>query len=152
MLPLLLSIELVPQTAWYTNVRSHVSQKTWDVIRSKCYAQANYVCELCGDVGQNQGVRHSVECHEIWAYDNTKHTQTLTGLIALCPRCHKTKHVGLAQLKGEEEIVIKQLMKLNNMARHEAITYIKQSFEIWRNRSQFEWLLDIEYLQSYCLL
>ena len=64
-----LTIELVPQTSWYTNVRSNVSKEQWDVIRKKCYAQANNVCEICGDTGKNQGYKHNVECHEIWEYN-----------------------------------------------------------------------------------
>jgi len=80
-----LTIELVPSTAWYSNVRSNVSKEVWDIIRKKSYAKANYKCEVCGDVGTNQGVGHKVECHEIWHYDDDSHTQTLTGLISLCP-------------------------------------------------------------------
>lgn len=144
-----LTIELVPKTAWYTNVRSNVTQAEWDVIRKKCYAQASHKCEICGDVGTNQGVKHKVECHEIWHYDDENHTQTLTGLIALCPNCHKSKHVGLAQIKGEEDIVINQLMSVNGMTEDEAVKYIDESFEVWSKRSKSEWELNISYLEEY---
>mgnify|MGYP001580783144 CR=1 FL=1 len=144
-----LTIELVPKTAWYTNVRSNVSKQEWDTIRKKCYKNANYKCEICYDVGQNQGVKHPVECHEIWDYDDKTKKQTLKGLISLCPYCHKTKHVGLAQINGEEEIVLKQLMKVNNISRKEAEEYINRSFSIWKTRSNFKWELDITYIQKY---
>ena len=144
-----LTIELVPRTAWYSNVRSNVTQQEWDVIRKKSYENASHKCEICGDVGTNQGVKHKVECHEIWEYNDESYIQKLTGLISLCPNSHKTKHVGLAQIKGEEGIVINQLMKVNEMTEEEAIEYIEQSFEVWGERSEYDWELDISYLEEY---
>lgn len=41
-----LTIELVPSTAWYSNVRSNVTQAEWDVLRKECYKKAGYVCEI----------------------------------------------------------------------------------------------------------
>lgn len=145
-----LTIELVPKTAWYSNVRSNVTASKWDAIRKKSYSIANNKCEICGDVGKNQGVKHNVECHEIWEYNDKTKEQKLTGLISLCPFCHKTKHVGLAQIKGEEEIVIKQLIKVNKMTRQEAKDYIRTAFEVWLERSKYEWKLDITMLDDYC--
>jgi Zn finger protein HypA/HybF involved in hydrogenase expression len=143
-----LTIELVPKTSWYSNVRSNVTTAQWDSIRKKCYARAKFKCELCGDVGTNQGFKHPVECHEIWHYDDEKLIQKLNGLIALCPNCHSVKHIGLSQLKGRGEIAIQQLMKVNNMTREEAYSYIKKSFELWSKRSQFDWTLDISELDK----
>lgn len=147
--PIKLTIELVPKTAWLTNVRSKVTAPEWDKIRKKCYKAAGYVCEICKDVGKNQGVRHDVECHEIWHYDDKEKTQTLTGLIALCPWCHKVKHAGLASVNGEMHIVIDQLMKVNSMSRSEAERYVDECFEQWQERSKHKWSLDIEYLDKY---
>ena len=89
----LLTIELVPSTCWFSNVRDHVSKSIWDKLRKATYRQSNYRCEICGD----RGSKHPVECHEIWHYDDDKYIQTLTGLTALCPDCHRVKHIGLAQ-------------------------------------------------------
>lgn len=144
-----LSIELVPKSCWYSNVRSNVSEEEWDIIRKKCYKNAGNICEICGKTGKNQGYNHNVECHEIWNYDDKKYIQKLTGLIALCPFCHKTKHVGLAQMNGEEDIVINQLMKVNNISKSEVEKYINDSFLIWLDRSDEEWELDISYLDEY---
>lgn len=140
-----LTIELVPQTSFYTNVRSNVTKKEWDVIRNKCYTDANHKCEVCGGVGK----KHAVECHEVWQYDDETHTQTLVGLVALCPSCHRVKHAGLAQVNGLINLVVKQLMKVNNMSFEAAIKYIDNSFDIWEKRSKFEWKLDITYLNNY---
>jgi hypothetical protein len=144
-----LTIELVPKTCWYSNVRSNVTKNEWDIIRKKSYELANNQCEICGDVGKNQGVNHNVECHEIWEYDDLNKIQKLIGLISLCPYCHKTKHAGLAQMNGEENIVINQLIKVNNITRKDAIDYINDSFTIWRERSKHEWTLNISVLNQY---
>lgn len=144
-----LTIELVPSTAWYSNVRSNVTTQEWDKIRRKSYLKADNKCEICGDVGTNQGVKHNVECHEIWEYNDECKIQKLIGLISLCPFCHKTKHTGLAQIKGEINIVIKQLMKVNEMTKKEAKDYIDLSFELFEERSNHDWELDITYLKNY---
>ena len=139
-----LTIELVPKTAWYSNVRSNVSSSEWDILRKDCYVKANHKCEICGGIGH----RHPVEAHEVWEYNNNNKTQTLKRLIALCPNCHKTKHVGLAKIRGEVETVINQLMNVNGMNRCEALEYIDKSFDIWRDRSQHEWELNIDYIKD----
>lgn len=144
-----LTIELVPKTSWYTNVRSQVSKTEWDRIRLKCYQNAGHVCEICGDVGTNQGVRHKVECHEIWEYNDAKRIQKLTGLIALCPNCHIVKHPGLAQINGKESIVFNQLQKVNNMTLEEAVSYLTDSFAIWQARSMHNWTIDTTFLDTY---
>lgn len=147
--PLKLTIELVPKTSWMTNVRSKVTKAEWDKIRRKCYAAAGYVCEVCGNVGTEQGFRHPVECHEIWHYDDENKRQALEGLIALCPYCHKVKHTGLAGIKGEMHIVMDQLMEVNEMTEDEAEDYVNESFMIWRERSAHQWNVDISYLDEY---
>jgi len=144
-----LDIELVPKTAWYTNVRSNVTKAEWDKIRKKSYKNADYKCEICNDTGLNQGYNHPVECHEIWKYNDDTKNQTLTGLVSLCPKCHKVKHPGLAQMKGKMHEVIEQLCKVNDMTPEEAGRYIESSFSIWRERSLHGWLLDISYIEEY---
>jgi len=139
-----LEIELVPKSSWYSNVRSKVSKNEWDLLRKKSYRKANYHCEICGGIG----AKHPVECHEIWKYDDKKHIQKLTGLISLCPTCHKVKHAGLAQRNGEIEIVINQLMKVNNINRNDAKKHIKQSFKKWSERSLYEWDIDTSILNE----
>jgi hypothetical protein len=143
-----LTIELVPRTSWYNNVRSNVSKERWDELRNHCYNKAGHKCEICGSIGKEQGFNHNVECHEIWEYDEYHHVQRLAGLIALCPLCHKVKHAGLAQINGEENLVISQLMKVNNMDEFEAKNYLQDAFLIWDERSVFEWNVDISWLDN----
>lgn len=144
-----LTIELVPQNAWYVNLRSLLTKDQWDQIRKEQYKQAKYVCEICGDSGKNHGYPYPVECHEKWQYDDTNHVQTLIGLIALCPFCHKTKHSGLAQKNNEMNIVVRQLVKVNSMTYREAEIYIHSCFMKWEERSEFSWMTNIEWIKNY---
>lgn len=140
-----LTIELVPTTSWYNNVRSNVSKEKWNIIRTKSYKKANYKCEICNGKGDD----HPVECHEIWDYNDEKNIQKLIGFISLCPNCHKTKHIGLSMLYKQEDIAIEQLMKVNNMTEEEALEYIDKSFEIWHERSNKKWKIEISYIDKY---
>lgn len=138
-----LKIELVPKTCWYSNVRSNVSQARWDQLRKWCYKKAGYKCEICGGVGD----AHPVECHEIWHYDDENLIQKLTGLIALCPNCHKCKHPGLAKINGQfDSIVIPHLMRINNINKTVAYSLVERAFTEYYQRSAFEWELDISYI------
>lgn len=140
---------MIPQSSWYSNVRSNVKPSRWNAIRKKCYALANNKCEICGETGKSYGAKHDVECHEIWQYNDETKEQKLIGLIALCPRCHKVKHIGLTQMRGENEIAIKQLMKVNKMTRQEAWDYIRKAYDKWQERSRYEWKLDTSMLEGY---
>jgi hypothetical protein len=144
-----LTIELVPASSYYNNVRSNVSGEVWNEIRKKSYEFANYKCEICGDTGFNQGYNHSVECHEIWNYDDKNKIQKLIGFISLCPLCHKVKHIGLARVRNEYKIALNHLIKINKITENKAEKYIDKCFDIWNERSQEEWLLDISYIDNY---
>jgi len=137
-----LTIELVPKTSWYSNVRSEVSDREWDAIRKAVYRRADYKCEVCGDTGDE----HPVECHEVWHYDDENHTQRLKRMIALCPDCHQVKHIGYASTQGKGHEAAEHLAKVNDWTLFEAMEYIQDSLEQWRERSQHEWTLDTSIL------
>ncbi|NJO59686.1 MAG: hypothetical protein HC836_15685 [Richelia sp. RM2_1_2] len=101
--------------------------------------------------GLEQGFKHKVECHEIWEFDDQNRTQTLTGFVSLCPMCHKVKHFGLAQLNGEEEMVLKHMMKVNDMRLMEANEIIIQAFVVWKGRSDIQWSVNIDYIDTYLI-
>lgn len=140
-----LTIELVPSTCWYTNVRSNVSPDRWDLIRRSVYRRARYLCEVCG----GKGDQWPVECHEIWQYNDRLHVQTLTGFTALCPACHQVKHIGLAQINGKLDEAIKHFAKANGLKMNEAMDHIDQAFEKCTERSKYSWKLDIRILKRY---
>lgn len=140
-----LTIELIPKTCFYSNVRSKVSTSQWNHIKSIVGSKAYYICQICSGVGP----KHPVEIHEIWDFDDNSLVQKLIGMIALCPLCHCCKHIGLAQIQGKYKKALAHLMKINKISKNKAQEYIKECFIIWEQRSQKEWTLDISILEEY---
>ncbi len=138
----MLTIELVPRTSFYKNLRSELPKELWDKLRRKTYRNANYKCEICGGVGKT----HPVEVHEIWGYDDKNHIQKLKGLVALCPMCHKVKHIGLTIIQGRFDEAELHIRTVNNWTRKQTIDYINEQFAIWKKRSQYVWDIDISWL------
>ena len=139
-----LSIELVPRTSWFSNVRSEVSKIDWDVIRKAAFKKAQHCCEICG----NKGAKWPVECHEIWHYDDDRKIQRLSGFIALCPSCHEVKHMGLSQLKGKGSVALAHLAIVNKWNYIRAKKYVDRQFTVWEERSNHNWELDIKLLEN----
>jgi hypothetical protein len=140
-----LTIELVPQTCWFSNVRSEVSSEAWEKLKRMTFQRANYQCEICS----SRGSQWPVECHEVWHYDDQQRLQTLVGLIALCPACHEVKHMGLANVRGRGTIAAGQLAKVNRWTKEQTQAYITSQFEVWEKRSKYAWQLDIRWLEQF---
>lgn len=145
-----LLIELVPSTSWGDNLRSRLPRETWDRLRKETYQRAGHVCEICGGTGLDQGSEWPVECHEIWEYNDETQVQKLTGLIALCPICHKVKHASRTiSLERWGHIRVHQHLKtVNGWTDNEASQHIDEAFRIWGARSQKPWTLDITWLAT----
>ena len=141
-----LTIELIPSTCHFSNIRTTVTPSEWDKIRFISYANANNKCEICGGNGKEQGYKHNVECHEIWNYDDVNHIQTLTGLISLCVNCHQVKHIGRSIAIGKEKTCFNQLARVNNWTLNQIQEHIKSSFELHKERSKYQWKLDLSLL------
>lgn len=140
-----LTIELVPKTSWFTNLRSELSKEQWDKIRNECYRKAKHKCEVCG----GRGSTHPVECHEIWHYDDKRKIQRLDGVVALCPMCHACKHIGLSINRGMEHECCAHLMRVNKLKTlQEAESMIDAAFETWDKRSRQSWTLDISIVEA----
>jgi hypothetical protein len=143
--PARLTIELVPKTSWYNNVRALVDESGWDRIRRQVYRQADYRCEVCG----GRGPEHPVECHEVWRYDDRTRMQRLVRMIALCPACHQVKHIGFASVKGKGAQARAHLGDVNGWTLEQADAYIDEAFQVWAQRSQGPWTLELEGLRPY---
>lgn len=141
----MLTIELVPQTCWFSNVRDHVDKLTWDRLRRQTYRKANYGCQVCG----GRGPQWPVECHEIWHYDDANHIQKLMGLIALCPHCHEVKHIGLAEINGKRERAEAHLARVNKWTQAQTNEYLAKVWAVWAERSQHQWQLDLTLLEQF---
>lgn len=139
---MLLTLDLVPSTTWYDNLRSRLRPSEWDRLRKATYAAAGHRCEVCGGKGRH----HPVECHERWEYDDDAHVQRLVGLIALCPACHEVKHFGRSQAVGRGAAAFAHLMRVNHWTETQAVDHIAESFALWERRSNIEWTLDTSWL------
>lgn len=140
-----LTVELVPKSCWYENLRSYLDKKDWDLIRKFCYKQAKYRCEICGGVGET----HPIECHEKWSYDDINLIQKLEGVIGLCPECHEVKHSGLAISRGRKQKVINQLCKVNNWSVSKSKSYLTSCFTEYHIRSQKKYKVDYSWLEKF---
>lgn len=137
-----LTVELVPRTCWYSNVRTNVKASEWNKCKAFVRERSGDRCEVCGGRGQ----RWPVECHEVWDYDDEKGIQRLEGLIALCPRCHEVKHIGRAEAIGRLAPAKEHLAKVNKWKPSEVTDYLLSCFALWDVRSGRAWELDISYL------
>lgn len=143
-----LTVELVPKTCHFSNVRTTIKPKEWDKIRFISYEAAGNRCEICKESGKDQGYKHNVECHEIWEYDDENLIQKLIGLISLCPTCHQVKHIGRAMAIGKDKECFAQLAKINKWTPEQIVKHIEDAFIIYRERSQYKWDLDISILND----
>lgn len=136
-----LFVDLVPESCWFTNVRSCVAPADWDRLRKMVYRRAGQQCEICGSKVQ-------MEAHERWAFDDAARTQRLMRLICLCKACHAATHFGLAQLQGRGVQARAHLMTVNSWTDSQADDHIRAAFMLWRERSQFAWELDLSILTA----
>jgi hypothetical protein len=141
----LLTVELVPSTSWFSNLRSELSKEDWDRLRHLVYERAGDRCEVCG----GKGTTHPVECHEVWEYDDKQHIQRLTGLVALCPACHEAKHMGHASSTGRGGSARAHLARINRWSMEDVELYLEAQFEQWARRSQHDWSLDLSWLHRF---
>lgn len=138
-----LAPDLIPRGSFFKNLRAILKPSEWDYIRQATYAKAGHKCEACGDA-----TARVLHCHEVWEYDEASSKQKLVNLVALCPDCHETVHIGLAQVLGRFEQALAHMQKVNGIDRETAETIVEEAFRIWRIRSSRQWTLDVSALDS----
>lgn len=136
-----LFVDLIPRTCWFTNVRTSVHSSDWDRLRNFIYTRANNQCECCH-------AGSPLEAHERWHYDEKNRVQKLVRLVALCRSCHEATHMGLAQIKGRDEIATQHLMKVTGMDRRTADRHIEKAFKLWAERNWINWTLDLSIITN----
>ena len=141
-----LTIELVPQPCWYSNLRTQMTRAMWDHLRELVNAKYNDRCGICQASRQISKV--TLHCHEIWQYEDEKHIQKLTGFIALCEMCHHCKHIGLAGIRALEgrldfNQVVEHFMQVNQCSREEYRAHSKEAGRTWRERNEHTWTTDL---------
>lgn len=139
-----LTVELVPRTAWYSNVRSEVTAAQWEVCKAYTREKSGGKCEVCG----GRGPRWPTEAHEIWHYDHERLVQSLVDIVALCPACHEAKHIGRAEAVGRLPQAMAHLSRVNGWNDIRTNLYLERAFAVWDARSQVDWDLDISFLRT----
>ena len=139
-----LNFELVPDSCWYSNLRSILKPAQWDVVRRDAYARANGRCMICGRPASR------LEAHERWSYDEEKEVQKLEDVIAVCHQCHSVIHIGRTQLMGQEDIAIKHFMRVNKCTYADYIRALGEANAVHRRRNEVgEWKIDLSYLERF---
>lgn len=136
-----LTIELVPSSCWYSNLRNAIGEYAWNKIRKQAYLVAGYRCQVCGAYGK-------LYCHEVWEYDDVKLVQTLVKFTALCDLCHMVKHIGYAQIRAMQgeldfNLVIRHFMQVNRCSREESEKAVALAWQVWDKRSDCDWTCDM---------
>lgn len=139
-----LEFEMVPDSCWYSNLRSILSKKQWDYIKADAKKRANGKCMICGNKTDR------LEAHERWSYNEKTQTQKLEDIVAVCSDCHSVIHIGRTQLKGNEERAEEHYMKVNNCSYAEYRKNLGKANELHRRLNLVsEWKLDLTYLKRY---
>ena len=139
-----LYIDLIPQTCWFTNVRSVLPQSEWRDLAGKIRERAGFACEICGFD------KMTLDVHERWAYEEKdgRRTQRLVRLIALCKWCHGATHMGYAEFKGTDEKMRRHIARINKWTPSRVIDHRDAAFRRWDERSQHLWDLDISMIEN----
>jgi len=147
-----LTIELIPATAWFSSLyriyKNSNQLSKWRRIKKELFEREGRRCWICG----RENVR--LEAHEFWEYDDEKHIMRLVAIHHLCDMCHKIKHIGfwcytvdgrkLMEKAGlTREDLINHFCKVNNCTREEFEKHEEEAFKIWRERSKYEWKIDL---------
>ncbi len=134
--------QMLPEGTWEDNIRLKLTPEKWDAVRQHAYSAAGYRCEICGAAPSPH-----LECHENWAYDDTLAVQRLTGLLSLCPLCHKAHHIGLAGRLNMLEQVEQHLKFVNRWDDRQleiAMDYARRQADA---RSAVYWNVDLTWLE-----
>ncbi len=139
-----LNFELVPDSCWYSNLRSILSKKDWDIVRKEAISRTGGKCAICG-----RQVKR-LEGHERWSYDEENAIQKLEDVIAVCHDCHAVIHIGRTQLVGDIERAEKHYMKVNKCSYSEYVSELGKANAEHRRRNLIpEWKLDLTYLKKF---
>ncbi len=138
-----LNFELVPDSCWYSNLRSALPAGAWDIIRKKAYARAGGKCMICG------APTSRLEAHEQWEYDDERGIQKLKNVVAVCRACHEVIHIGRTTLMGREREASGHYMKVNGVSYAEYRKALGEANAVHRERSKREWQLDVSLLPQF---
>lgn len=141
---MILNFELVPDSCWYSNLRSILSPAQWDAVRREAYSRADGRCMICGAPAKR------LEAHEQWSYDEEEKIQKLENVVAICKSCHEVIHIGRTSLLGGEERASAHFMKVNGCTYAEYRKALGEANAAHRRRNRIpEWKLNLSYLKKF---
>lgn len=91
--------------------RTIVGQARWNIMRTKCYMDADYTCQACGKylgIGKTQA-------HELYSINYENQTSKFERCVTLCGQCHELIHSGRTYTlyrKGDSRYNKDYLLKL----------------------------------------
>jgi len=138
-----LFVDLVPNTCWFSNVRSYIHPSDWDRVRNHIYERTQYICECCGINTKINSVNGQLEAHERWNYNEENKVQKLMRIVSLCHQCHQSTHMGLAGVLGKRKEAESHLKQVCNFSDEQVKIHISEAFALWRKRNENDWELDI---------
>lgn len=136
-----LEIDLMPMGAWNNDFSKTLSKKDWDVLRKFCYKRADGICQICGYK------TYELDAHEVWEFNNHKHTQTLKAIIGICKKCHGVIHFKNSDRLGYSEKAKEHFMKVNNASELEFANHLTQAvFDYEEKNKIYRWeiVADLE--------
>jgi len=136
--------DMLPSNVWQANLRTLLSEAEWDRLRKFCYQAAGNTCVACGSRGEPH-----IEAHEAWKFDEISGKQILTGLLCLCPTCHKAKHLGYANRIGRLPHVFARLRWLNDWDEQQLYQELERVQLRQKALSKRDWTLDLSFLRRY---
>ena len=140
-----LFIDPVPESCWFSNVRTCVDRRDWERLRRMISRRAGHRCEICGRP-EDRDQRRWLEAHERWHYDEHAGVQSLRRLICVCSDCHLATHMGFANVTGRTDQAIDHLQAVTGMTDEQADAHIAAAARRWAEQSGRHWVLDLSIL------
>lgn len=139
--------QLVPSSAWNSNLRAILSASEWKALRERVFAKHGKQCGYC------RARPRSLDCHEIWSYSieagSSSGKQSLVKIQPLCRSCHMVCHIGFWSMQGKYDQVLAHMMRVRKLSKTAAALEVEQAFSTFDALSKFEWILDIGAVSLY---
>ncbi|HKR59488.1 MAG TPA: hypothetical protein VJS64_07115 [Pyrinomonadaceae bacterium] len=158
---------MVPVPLWNRSVCQSLGPKSkaWRSIRQQVIDDVSGTCDYCTQQYENG---KNMVCHEIWEYDDHRHTATLTDFALACRDCNFGLHPGAALEVGSKQDAtgkgsiaqrgnqaIEHLRRVNGITLDEAHSMLGQALKLHRERSRHkEWqiLIPAHMVEKYPVL
>lgn len=141
-----LIVDLIPESAFRQSVKRELSPYWWRRLSRGARKRADWRCEICGDPEDATQNRY-LSCHERWDWQEDRGVQWLARLMALCVSCDAVTHLGFYLVDHDDDSIPRaHLAKARGWSEEQVDEHIRQAWDLWRHRSQFEWTMDLSIL------